>query len=99
VVPTRSSRSRRSSDNELFILTASQAWRLSGYLTTRITNDAGGVTYDVHPIPSSPGILSERSIQQTPHGLVFANKFDLYLYRAGSSTRFSAARTASTGVA
>jgi hypothetical protein len=35
--------------------TASQAWRLSGYLTTRIANDAGGVTYDVHPIPSSPG--------------------------------------------
>jgi hypothetical protein len=74
------------SDGELLIFTRSEAWRLSGYLTTRYTNDAGGVTYDVHPIPESPGLLAERSIQQTPHGLVFANKYDLYVYAGGKFT-------------
>lgn len=70
-------------DNEVLILTASAAWRLSGYLATRVTNDAGGVTYDVHIVPRSPGLLSERSVQQTPHGLVMASQDDLYIYAGG----------------
>jgi hypothetical protein len=70
-------------DNELLIFTASRAWRLTGYLSTRTTNDAGGVTFDVHVIPDSPGFLTSRSMQQTPHGLVFAGRDDLYLYSRG----------------
>lgn len=70
-------------DGEHLILTAGQAWRLTGYLATRTTNDAGGVSFDVHAVPRSPGLLSERSVQKTPHGLIIAASNDLFVYASG----------------
>jgi hypothetical protein len=67
-------------DNQLLILTASGAWRLTGYLETRVANDVGGLTFDVHPIPHAPGCMSELSVQQTKYGLVYANESGIYLY-------------------
>jgi hypothetical protein len=70
-------------DNELLVFTNTSAWRLTGYLATRVSNDAGGVTFDLHPIPGAPGLLHERAWQQTPHGVILASDDDLYLYSGG----------------
>lgn len=56
---------------------AYKAFRLTGNLTTQFGDDPS-VTWAIREIPNSVGCMSERSLQRTPRGLIFAHASGIY---------------------
>lgn len=75
----------RVGEGQLLIFSRTKTYRVTGNLTTQ-TSLGGGVTWDVRNISQQVGCVSERSIQETPYGVVFASSDGVYIYD-GSSLR------------
>lgn len=59
------------------IFSAFRAFRLTGNLTTQFGTDQS-ITWATREIPNSVGCISERSMQRTPRGIVFAHDSGIY---------------------
>lgn len=62
---------------DALIFTAYRTYRLTGNLTTQFGTEQS-VTWAPREIPNSVGCMSERSMQRTPRGVVFAHDSGIY---------------------
>lgn len=62
---------------DALIFTAFRTYRLTGNLTTQFGTEQS-VTWSPREIPNSVGCMSERSVQRTPRGVVFAHDSGIY---------------------
>jgi hypothetical protein len=65
--------------SQLLILGSDQILRLTGTLVT-LTTPGQSLPLDVQPISTSVGCLSDRSVQETPFGVVWAYRDGVYRY-------------------
>lgn len=70
-------------NDELLILTTDGAWIFRGELATQTTTFAPGVTFDLFPLNTTAGCLSDLSVQRTPQGIVWASSEGIMIYRGG----------------
>lgn len=59
------------------IFSAFRTFRLTGNLTTQFGTEQS-ITWAVREVPNSVGCISERSMQRTPRGIVFAHDSGIY---------------------
>lgn len=71
------------SDNELLILTTQGVVVFRGTLATQTTTSAPGITFDISPLNTNAGCLSDLSVQKTPHGVIWASYEGVMLYTGG----------------
>jgi hypothetical protein len=62
---------------DAIFFTAFRAFRLTGNLSTQF-GTTSSVTWAVREIPNSVGCISERSMQRTPRGVIFAHDSGIY---------------------
>lgn len=63
---------------DALIFSAFRTFRLTGNLSTQYGSEAS-ITWVVREIPNSVGCISERSLQRTPRGVVFAHSSGIYV--------------------
>jgi hypothetical protein len=71
------------SDDELLILTTEGVIVFSGTLATQTDAAASGVTWDLSPLNTNAGCLSDLSVQRTPHGILWASAEGIMAYTGG----------------
>lgn len=71
------------SDNELMILTSQGVVILRGTLATQTSTSAPGITFDLSPLNTQAGCLSDLSVVRTPHGIIWASAEGVMLYTGG----------------
>lgn len=70
-------------DNNLLILTTQGVILFSGLLATQTVTTAPGITFDISPLNTNAGCLSDLSVQRTPHGIIWASTEGVMLYAGG----------------
>lgn len=71
------------SDDELLILTTGGVMVFKGTLATQNTAEASGYTWDISPLNTNAGCLSDLSVQRTPHGIIWASAEGIMAYTGG----------------
>lgn len=68
------------SDDELLLLTTGTPYVFRGTLATQTATASPGVTYDIWPLNTSAGCLSDHSVQRTPKGIIWASSEGIMVY-------------------
>lgn len=66
-------------DNQLLVFGINKIFRLQGFLDT-VTSTSTGITVDLKGLPAGVGLVSDRSIQYSSRGLIFASYDGVYVY-------------------
>lgn len=68
------------SDGELIILTSRDLHILVGNLVTQLATTSPTITYDVYPLGTTNGCLSDLSVHRTPVGIMWAGNEGVFAY-------------------